>query len=401
MRYKIIIIIIAMFMLNGLNNSREINDLAIVSAIGVNKIDDKNYRVSAIVLNPTKEDGGSSSSSSSSKMTVYEGVDTTIQEAIRKMILESPRRLYLAHMELLLISESVAKEDLTNALDFFIRDNEGSNEFLFVMTKDVEPREVLKIKSPGEEIPSENIVKSIEATAKYMGITTENLLNDSIEYILEEGEELVMPSIRVEEEKSESSSESNEKEQSGSKKEESSNEENKKIIIDTLAYFKDNKLQGYLNEDESRVYNILRNKFKSGVIKVESADRLVAEFIKCDSNIKPKYENGEYVIDIEVKGTCNITEIGEKISDVNYSNIKEYETLIEQKIYTDIQKYIFNCQNIYEADLSGFGKIFREKLNKEYKKIKDNFYTDIFKNIKTNISVDISFPNDGGINKRW
>ena len=142
MRYKILIILIAMFLLNGLNNSREINDLAIVSAIGIDKVDDTNYRVSAIVLNPSKEESGSGSSSSS-KMILYEGEDSTIQEAIRKMILESPRKLYLAHMELLLISESVAKEDLTNVLDFFIRDNEGSNKFLFVLAKEVEPREIL------------------------------------------------------------------------------------------------------------------------------------------------------------------------------------------------------------------------------------------------------------------
>ena len=400
MRYKIIILIIAMFMLNGLNNSREINDLAIVSAIGVNKIDDKNYRVSAIVLNPSKESGGSNSSASSSKMTVYEGVDTTIQEAIRKMILESPRRLYLAHMELLLISESVAKEDLTNALDFFIRDNEGSNEFLFVIAKNANPVDVLKIKSPGEEIPSENIVKSVESTAKYMGTTTENLLNNSIEYILEDGEELVMPTIRVEEQKEEQISQTSQGEQNGEKSEESS-QSSKKIYVDTLAYFKDNKLQGYLTEEESRVYTILRNEFKSGVVEVEGKDILVAEFIKCNSDMKPKYENGEYIIDIEVKGDCNITEIGKNITDVNYTNIKEYEMLVEQKIYTDIQNYIYKCQNEYNADLSGFGKLYREKLNNEYKKIKDDFYTSIFKNIKTNIKVNISFPNDGGINKKW
>ena len=124
MRYKLIVIIIAMILLNGLNNSRELNDLAIVSAIGIDK-EDGNFKVSAIVLNPEKQDSGSSSSSASNKMIVYEKTASSVQEAIRSMILESPKRLYLAHMELLLISEEVAKKDLANALDFFIRDNES------------------------------------------------------------------------------------------------------------------------------------------------------------------------------------------------------------------------------------------------------------------------------------
>ena len=111
MRYKLIVIIIAMILLNGLNNSRELNDLAIVSAIGIDK-EDGNFKVSAIVLNPEKQDSGSSSSSASNKMIVYEKTASSVQEAIRSMILESPKRLYLAHMELLLISEEVAKKDL-------------------------------------------------------------------------------------------------------------------------------------------------------------------------------------------------------------------------------------------------------------------------------------------------
>ena len=197
MRYKLIIVIIAMLLLNGLNNSREINDLAIVSSIGIDKLENGDYRVSAIVLNPEKQGSGSGSSSSSDKMTLYEGEDTTIQKAIRKMVLESPKKLYLSHMELLLVSESVAKDDLVDSLDFFIRDNEGSNDFLFVVSRDIEPREVLQIKTPVEDIPSENIVKSIEVTARYMGTTIENDLNDSLENILEEGEDLAMPSIIV------------------------------------------------------------------------------------------------------------------------------------------------------------------------------------------------------------
>ena len=128
--------------------------------------------------------------------------------------------------------------------------------------------------------------------------------------------------------------------------------------------------------------------------------KAIARCYSCD-DVLFKGENGEYIIDIEVKGVCNITEIGKNLTDVNYTIIKEYEMLVEQKIYTDIQNYIYKCQNEYNADLSGFGKLYREKLNNEYKKIKDDFYTSIFKNIKTNIKVNISFPNDGGINKKW
>ncbi len=409
MRYKLIVIIIAMILLNGLNNSRELNDLAIVSAIGIDK-EDGNFKVSAIVLNPEKQDSGSSSSSASNKMIVYEKTASSVQEAIRSMILESPKRLYLAHMELLLISEEVAKKDLANALDFFIRDNEGSNDFLFVISKGTSPSEALQVKVQAEEIPTENIVKSIKASNRYMGITTENLLDNTLENLLEEGEEVVMPSIVVvksegsEEGSSEDSSEENSGATGGSQENgssSSSTEENEKILVDTLAYFKDNEFKGYMTKEESMAYTILRNKFKSGIMEIKDKDKLVAEFVQCNAKLTPKYENGKYIMDIEVKGICNIAETGKKLGNVDYRSIEEYEKLISQELYTYIKQYVDKCTNEYNSDLMGYGKIFREKLNKEYKKVEDVFYKDIFKNIETNIKVDVSFPNDGGINKKW
>ncbi len=414
MKYKIAIILIAMLLLNGLNNSREINDLAIVSAIGIDKVENGNYIVSAIVLNPEKQDSGSGASSSSDKMTLYEGEDDTIQQAIRKMILESPKKLYLAHMELLLISEDVAKSDLIDSLDFFIRDDEGSSDFVVIISRDVKPREVLQIKTPVEDIPSENIVKSIKAAAQYMGVTTENNLNNSLEYLLEEGQEMVMPSIVVKkvsqnEEKSEDESSSDlqnqqSSEQTQEKSEASSSQksqEDSKILVDGFAYFKDSKLQGYLDLEESMSHTILTNEFKEGVIKVTGKDNLVAEIIKCGCKMKPKYENGEYIIDINISAICNVTEVGKEINFDGEDNIHDYEELVANKLKTDIQSYISKCQNEYNSDLIGFGKLYREKLNKEYKKVKDSFYTDVFKNIKTNIKVEVNFPNDGGINKKW
>ena len=419
MRYKIVIIIIAMLLLNGLNNSREINDLAIVSAIGIDKVENGKYKVSAIVLNPEKQ-GSGSGTSSSDEMTLYENEDETIQTAIRRMILESPKKLYLAHMKLLLISESVAKDSLLDVIDFFIRDNEENNDFYLVVAKGVEPREVLQIKTPVEDIPSENIVKSIEATARYIGITTENELRDSIESILEEVEEVAIPSIilkKEEEEEEKDSSKENEKSSdepqedsnsssdSGSESSEGSDskktQNKEKILVDSMAYFKDNKLAGYLDMTESMIYTVLNNKFVNGIIQVKGNDNLVAEIIKSKTKLTPKYENGKYIVDISLEAVCNVTEMGEKINFEKSESIHDYEKLLQEKLKADIQDYITKCQKVYNTDIIGFGKLYREKLNKEYKKIENVFYTDIFSNIETNIEVKVLFPNDGGINKKW
>ena len=42
-----------------------------------------------------------------------------------------------------------------------------------------------------------------------------------------------------------------------------------------------------------------------------------------------------------------------------------------------------------------------KKLNKEYKSISDIFSDEIFSKIKSDVSVNVKIPNDGGIYKKW
>ena len=404
MRYKIIVIVVAMFLLNGINNLKEIKDLAIVSAIGIDKVDENSYKVSALIINPEKSESGGNSSSSSGNLTIYEYTDSSIQEAIRNMILESPRKLYLAHMKLLIISESVAENDLESSMDFFVRDDEGSNDFLFVIAKDTKPSEALKVNAAVEETPTENIIESIKACSRYIGMTTENELNNSLKCLLEDGEEMAMPSIRVEKSKEKEdkdvSSESGSSKNGEGQNQDGQNKEEKeeKVLVETLAYFKGSRFKGYLSKEDSIAYTMLKNKFRYGIFELNDKDRIVIELIKSKCEMKPRYENGKYMVDININADANITEMDKSISNINSSDIKRYEHLAEEKIYEYINNYIYNCQNKYESDLIGYKKLYRKKLNKEFKKIETIFYDNIFKNIKTNINVNINIPNDGGIN---
>ena len=411
MRYKILVIVIFMILLNGLNNSRELNDLAIVSAIGIEKEEDE-FKVSAIILNPSKSEG--KGNSSSEKLVIYESKSQTLQEAFRKMILESPRKLYIAHMKLLLVSEDVAKENFVDTLDFFVRDNEGSNKFLIAIAKDKSPKEFLEFQSPTEEAPTDDIVKSLKETSRYIASSKDVVLNDVIKRIVSDSEEVVLPTIIMEdkEEKQEKSDDEgsgqeevektentngkdNENSDTQSKDDSTSEEDlkDKKIVVDTLGYFKGEKLQGYLDADDTVTYNLLRNKLKTTVLEIgndenKKQDKLAVEIISSKAKLKPKYENGKYIVDIKVSGMFNITEISKNAECINTNNVDYYKKLVDDKVYNYITELYKRCKYDYKVDLIGFKDLYKKHLNSEYKKISDRFEEEIFDNIEINVKVD-------------
>ncbi len=426
MKNKVIFLIIVMFFFNGLNNARELNTLAIVSAVGIDIDDEGNYIITAQVLNTKKNNSSGSGSGSlegSSNILKYKSKSkTSVQNALRNMIEELPRRLYLAHMEVLLISEKIAKEDnILETLNFFIRDNEGSNNFMLLITKDTTPEEVLNTVTPMESDSGKSIKDTVVTTQKYESTATENILSENLAMFLNDKSVAIVSSIELDDSNDKiddtkenivrKKEENNENEES-TKKNNSSNEEDSKseeekeetkIKVSNMGYFKDGKLKGYITKKEAFLYNLLNDSAKNAIIKYGDNDNLlVVEMIKEKLKKEPKLENGKYSVDINLEVICNVTEVGFAISLDTEADINENEKVLASYLKEEIEKFITKCKKEYDADLVGLENLFYRYKNKEYKTLEKMYDKDeIFKNIETNVNVKVKIPNEGGIYNVW
>lgn len=437
MKSKIIFLLIIMFFLNGLNNARELNELAVVSAIGIDLDEEGNYLITAQILNPKKENSsgsGSGSSSGSSEIVVFKSTNTSIQSSLRHIIEESPQKLYIAHMELLLLSEKVATEkEALDILNFFIRDNEGKNDFTVVITKDCTPQKVLEITTPMESNPAKNIKDTIISAHRYRGIGTDNVLSDDVSMFRKASQTPILTCIEIidpknslncnkKEENAQNSSDNNSENnntdnmenQENSQEQESALEnlddkesklssgKEQNIKVSTLAFFKEETLSGFLLENECYIYNILLNKAKGGILEVgKDKDLMVIDQISSNTKLTPKIENGEYIIDISVNMDFNITETGENIRFDSNDQMKSYEKKAEEHLKEKIEELINKSKNEYDCDIFSFGNVFYRKKNKEYNTLYEKYGKDYFKYIKTNVDVKINFPSEGGIDNIW
>lgn len=398
MKKFLIVIVIVMLLFNGLANERELNKLAIVSCIGIDIADDGQYEVCVNILN-TKKTGESSQQVSEkelSTLSMYKIKEKSIQEALRNIIKESPKRLYLAHVKLVMVSEKLAKERMMDILDYFIRDYEGGNNFVMVVTKDSTPNEVMEKMAAKTNDFATEIRESILNSYKYRGNSTDDLLNDNLRKFLGEGQEVVINSIELVEDEINNGSEDE------NSKEENKKDKSYKIKISDMAYFNGYEMKGYLQEDDNITYNILQNKLKTTLIQLgEKQDRIVIEVINSDSKMMPSIKKQVPNVEIDLKMVCNITEIGQNIRIENENDVEEIENRIKQKMLKHINDYIDNCKKIYNSDIIQFGSLFYKHENKYYMSVKDVFYKKIYDNITYDIDINVDIPNLGGVKKLW
>lgn len=430
MKAKIFFLLIVMFVLNGFSNARELNELAIASAIGIDYDTKTNeYIITAQILNNKKENSsgsGSGSSNSSSEIVVINSKSPSVQSALRNIIEESPKKLYLAHMKLLLISEKMAKsQDILDTLNFFIRDNEGSNDFMMVITRNTTPQKVLEILTPLESNPAENIVDSIITSNRYKGIASENTLGDNVAMFLENGKSSVAVSIEIDEDDiigskdelndnkikdenySKNSNENNENNDlqisssdDSSKKDQNDNKnaQTKKIKVSNLAYFKDHLLTGYIEDEENYIYNLITKNAKGGIIQIgEKENLLVIEQTSVSTELKPRRENDKFIIDLSINLSCNVTETGKNVDFKTKEKYKINQNYAKEYLTEKIENFILNTKEKYDCDLIGAGNIFYKFDNKDYELLMSKYGDQYYKYIDYNVSLNVDFPTEGGV----
>lgn len=368
---KFVLIIITLFILlisSGCYNYKEINDMAIVSSIGIDK-DNKNdkYIVSAQIMN-SKE----SEDSEDSQITVYTKEGDTVHEALRNITLKSPRKLYGNHLSKIVLSEEVAKEGIDNILDIFNRITEVRNEFIITIVKEDKASDVLKVLTTTESIPAEYVKLSLKIADKTSGLTYATKLDEFISLYLKKGIDPVVPVLKIDKKEKKGTTINNI----------TTTNPISKIVIEDLAVTNKGKLETYLKNEEVIGYNFLRNQIQKMIIPVKCDDENNYASIlilknKTKSNTVKK--DNEYIINFNINSEAIITEYNCKKDLTDEKVIKRLEKDTEKKIKRYIKKSL-NKQKETKGKFLGLERI----IYLDYPKYKNEDYS-----VKYNAKVNL------------
>ncbi len=374
----------------GCYNYRELNQIALTSAIGIDKADDgEGYTVTVQVLNTQKQGSDSNYSGSQPKFILYEQTGPTLQHALRTIILESPRRLYVNHINLLVISETVAKDGIKEILDFFARNTEFRKDFLVVISREASTEDVMQILTPLETLNSKNIHDSIMADAKFYGMATKVTFEDLLNTYLNQRTNIVLPSVEVVGNTKKGEGEDNIKQ----------SVPDATVKLTPLAIFSGEKMMDYLTEEESRIYNYVQNNIQNTIVTTDCSEngKFTAELISTKTKLKPDIENKK--ISIQVKATASIKEINCNMNLLSPDSIQLLENKINTEIEETIEKDIIKIIQTYKTDIFGFEELLYKSNPNTYKQLKEKYGEELIENFKFEVSSKVKLQTKGNIVK--
>ena len=382
MKLKLLLIPIIIIMLSGCANYRELNELDIVTAIGIDYIDNE-FSISVQVANPKKQQN--TSTGNQPDFVIYEATGKNLQEAFRNIVNTSPNRIYGSHMQVLIISEEIATNHLDKILDFFSRDSEVRGEFAILIARNNEAKDSISIISPLINLSSTNILTMVETNTKSLGISQKITLNDLLDYYLNPYEEMTLPSITIIGDESDGEKEPNVEE----------SDSDTKVKLSTIGIFKESKLLGFLSEEESLGLNFILNNINSTIIShaCDEDGYIVFEFVSSETKMSADVTQGK--IKIELGGHAVLSEI--TCSNIDINDVNEVNQLSEnlnKEIEALITRTITDIIDKYNTDVFGFQDLFYKTDPNYFKKNYQN-WSDALNKIEFDIKADYKLYEKG------
>ncbi len=374
---KKILLIITIFLLTGCRDYRELSDMAMVSNVSIDKELDQ-FKIIVQVLDSTQKNSDNKSSPS---VILYDSTGKTLHEAFRNITLESPKKLYIGHVDTIIIGENIAKVGINDFIDFILRDAEMEKDFNLIITTDP-INEVMNVLTPLVSIPSLNISSSIKISKELKGNVIDVSFDEFVSNTLIEGIDPVLPTLYIKKMDS---------------KNEDINPENRLVLSKNTAIFNKDKLIGYLNSDASLGLNLINNNTSSSVISFKCDNNNYASIELLTSSSKYTYDYKENKIKIKLKITGTLSELNCNMNTKNEKIIKELERKTENRIKEVLNETIYALKK-NNSDFIGIGKYLYQNNYNYYKKNKD-FIPNLIKNINSEYDVTFSFTQKTSLKK--
>ncbi|EHQ88522.1 Ger(x)C family spore germination protein [Desulfosporosinus youngiae] len=368
----------------GCWNRRELPSLAIVLGVGIDKsenTDKKQIEVTAQIIKTSElktsapEDSSTGESGSTGAYSNVRNRGETMFATIRDFTHKVSRKLYFPHNQVIIFGRSLAEQGIRSYLDFFFRDQETRFEVLILVADD-KARDVFDVRPRLEKVPAMEIAELMDAQAAN-SMTSVVRLNQLGNRLMSETTAPIAPIIEI-----------------------LGKGEEKEISVKGTAVFKQDKLIGQMNKEETRGLLWAIDEIKSGIIDVycpEMKNFVSLEIIRAQSKISAEIIDDKPCFKIEVKEEGNIaSQCGMK--NLTAPNpVSELERLKSEVIEAEIKSALSKAQKL-NADIFGFGDVLHRNYPKEWQELKKS-WDEIFPDLEVEVVAEAKLRRSGSIGR--
>lgn len=368
-----VILLLYPLLLAGCWNYREIDELAVVAGVAVDKGTEGKLRVTVEVVEP----GGGKDIKPKSKLISMEG--NTIFEAARNEIAVSGRRLYWSHAKVVIISEEIARQGATQVLDWYNRDAETRADIHILVSRGAPAGEIFTGQSEKEEVRSFNIDDML-ANQKSLSKAPQTQIWEFTNHISDTGVDAVVPVVTL-------------KQMDG------------KIIpfMYGSGLFKEDKLVGFLDGEETKYMLFVKDQVRGGVLVVgktgeEKGVQVSLEIFGSGTKTKPVVDDRSIEFQVETETEVAIDEIAGSDDVIEEEGRLELERSAETMLKQRMNAVIRKTQKEFGIDVFGFGVKLREEHPQVWKRYEADWDT-VFRDVEVHTSAKVHIRNSAMLSK--
>ena len=376
---KVILLIFLTFICTGCYNYKELNELGIVSAMGINKDGDL-YNLDIQLLNVLDSE---KSGLNKSPITVISGQGETIFEAARSMNKKTSKVFFLADVDYVFLDQSVLNDGLDEIMDFLIRDTRLSLNFLVVTSTENKSLDILSSISHFDTNSANNLYDAImNSETRYGGINSLHV-RELINNYYAKGKYTIFPNVYIKDTRKSSENDSLEDSKSESY-----------VEVKNMVFFKD-KEAIELTDEETKGVNFLRNKIKNATLTIEcDGGYFTIETLESKMKLKSKLN----IDQLNVKGNVGAEIVYYGCKD-NLDNVGVLKS-ISKKAEKEIESYItkaFNKSKKYNYDFLGLGNYIYKNNYKYFDFENKDWNKDGLNKLNLKYNIDVSLYKQGNL----
>lgn len=348
----LIIFIVTIFCFTGCYNPNELDDLAYVIAIGVDKGVSKKLQITFQIAIPINISGEGSSPGNETSTLLTLDADS-VYEAVSLANAQISKKMNLSQNKMVVFSEELAKNNLEGHINPFVTNKEIRPRTSVVICKST-AKDFLSTITPVLETNPARYLDLILSSHSYSGY---NVGTELVDFYWNEQSPYAEPIAILAEISNENSN--NDDEDNESSEYEISNNPTPKFS--GIAVFNGAKMIGELSEEEILPHLILTNSLNPVNFATDDIDEPAkTTTVTLNQYTKPKIslklENNVPKIDIKVELHAQLISSGSNVDYFDDKNRNRLAQKIEKDLSDKIYNYLNKCCKELKSDITGFGK---------------------------------------------
>ncbi|WP_148357515.1 Ger(x)C family spore germination protein [Peribacillus simplex] len=378
---------------SGCWDKTELNEMAIVSAVGLDRNKEGKLVGTFQIINPGNVAGAlQGGGGTNPPISIYRATGDNVLELDSIASTKISRDMYFAHANLIVIGEELAKEEgLNDIFDAFERSPEFRATTRIVIARGVKARDIVETLTAIDKVSAEKVIRTIEITEKIQGGNISINLQEVIKNLLSTGKEPIISGFTVK----------------GNTGKEDSMENTMSSDIEAnpnaagIGVFKNGKLIDWLDGDMAIGSMWVLDRIENTHINIDwegKKDAITYQVIRQKTNVGAKLVNGKPKISIKVRAEGDIREVSVPLNLTDTHVLIDIEKKLAKDLKKEMEDAVVQAQK-NKADIFGFGEIMHENHPKEWKEIEKNWDDVSFPKLEVDVQVETFIRRTGLRNK--